>query len=255
VVAHLPPLPPSLSAQANRDATLTSPWELKLAEIVGTEHAEALQASPWWPALITAVDQGLQRGWRIEDLLSPATSGPNLAAVDPCQALVWRFSVALDPLPDDEPHEPHPSSTSDDRSHATAPTGNENAPTTTFEEAVGPSTEVDVAEGEVDDRWREPDLAVAAMLRDVAGLPEQTDADTARMFTRAIAWRECPVSRERMLQINQLTLAYFRRHLPPSWGRHYLADRLGEDITNDPPVPARSSTRWLDQPHRPPPAS
>jgi hypothetical protein len=28
------------------------------------------------------------------------------------------------------------------------------------------------------------------------------------MFTRAIAWRECPVSRERMIEINQLSLAY-----------------------------------------------
>jgi DNA primase catalytic core len=86
----------------------------------------------------------------------------------------------------------------------------------------------------VDEGWLEPDLAVAAMLRDVAGPPEQTDGDVARMFTRAIAWRECPVSRERMIEINQLSLAYFRRHLPSSWGQHYLADRFGEDITNDP---------------------
>jgi hypothetical protein len=49
---------------------------------------------------------------------------------------------------------------------------------------------------------------VAARLRNVAGPPEQTDADVSRMFTRAIAWRECPVSRERMIEINQLSLAY-----------------------------------------------
>ena len=35
--------------------------------------------------------------------------------------------MALDP-PEDEPHEPHPSSTSDDLSHANAPTGDEDAP-------------------------------------------------------------------------------------------------------------------------------
>jgi hypothetical protein len=39
------------------------------------------------------------------------------------------------------------------------------------------------------------------MLRDVAGLPEQTDADVNRMFTRAMAWRECPVSAERMVKV------------------------------------------------------
>ena len=54
---------------------------------------------------------------------------------------------------------------------------------------------------------------MAAMLRDVAGPPDQTDADVTRMFTRAMARRECPVSRERMLEINQMSLACFRRHL------------------------------------------
>jgi hypothetical protein len=32
---------------------------------------------------------------------------------------VWRISVALDRLPDDQPREPHSSSTSDDLSHTT----------------------------------------------------------------------------------------------------------------------------------------
>ena len=99
-------LPPSLSAQVHPNAAFTNPWESKLAELVGAERAEALQASAWWPALITAVDQGLQRGWRIEDLLRPTTSGAHAAAVDPCQAMVWRISVALD-LAEDERYE-HP---------------------------------------------------------------------------------------------------------------------------------------------------
>jgi DNA primase catalytic core len=227
-------LNPGLSAQVNCEPTFTGPWESRLVELVGAERAEALQASPWWPALVTAVDQGVQRGWRLEDLLSAAASGPYTAAVDQCQATVWRISVALDPVPADQPHEPHHSSTSDDLSHTNAPAGDETAAATTFKKAVAPSAEVGVAEGQVDQRWLEPDLAVAAMLRDVAGPPEQSDADVTRMFARAIAWRECPVSRERMLQINQLSLAYFRRHFPSSWGQHYLADRFGEDITNDP---------------------
>jgi hypothetical protein len=115
-VAHLPPPPPPLSAQVNRDATLTKLWESKLAEHVGKELAEALQPSSWLPALVTVVDQGLQRGWRIEDLLCATTSSLAGAGVDECQAMVWRISVALDPLPDDEPHEPRPSFTSDDLS-------------------------------------------------------------------------------------------------------------------------------------------
>jgi DNA primase catalytic core, N-terminal domain len=36
-----------------------------------------------------------------------------------------------------------------------------------------------------------------------------------------------------MVKVNQLSLAYFRRHLPSSWAQQYLADRFGADITND----------------------
>ena len=48
-----------------------------------------------------------------------------------------------------------------------------------------------------------------------------------------MAWRECPISRERMVEVNQLSLAYFRQHFPSSWGQPYLADRFGADITDD----------------------
>jgi DNA primase catalytic core len=241
-------LPPSLSAQINQNATFTNPWESKLAELIGAERAEALQASPWWPALVTAVNQGLQRGWRLQDLLRPTNSRPHAAAVDQCQAMVWRISVALDPLPDDKRYE-HTSSASDDQFYANTPAGDERVRATAFEDepAVRSSTEVTAAADEADEAWLEPDLAVAAMVRHVAGPPEQTDADVSRMFTRAIAWRECPVSRERMLQINQLSLTYFRRNLPSSWGQHYLADRFGEDITNDPRFqPGQAPAGWTN---------
>jgi DNA primase catalytic core len=244
-------LPPSLSSQVHPDAAFNKPWESKLAQLVGAKRAEALQASPWWPALITAVDHGLQRGWRIEDLICATASGPQAAAVDPCQAMVWRISVALDPLPDDERYE-HTSCASDDLFYANTPAGEERVRAAAFEEqpAVASSTEVTVAVREVDDGWLEPDLAVAAMLRDVAAPPEQTDADVSRMFTRAMAWQECPVSRERMIEINQLSLAYFRRHLPASWGQHYLADRFGEDLTNDPRFqPGQAANGWTNLVH------
>ena len=79
----------------------------------------------------------------------------------------------------------------------------------------------------------EPDLAVAALVRGVAGPPEQTDADVNRMFTRAMAWQECPISRDRMIDINQMALSYFRSQFPSSWGQGYLADRFGQDLTDD----------------------
>jgi DNA primase len=49
-----------------------------------------------------------------------------------------------------------------------------------------------------------------------------------------MTWRECPVSEDRMVEVNQLSLAYFRRHFPSSWGQQYLASRFGADITDDP---------------------
>jgi DNA primase catalytic core len=246
VVAHLPPPPPAPIRPGQPGRHLQQTLAIEASEHVGAERAEALQASPWWPALIAAIDQGLQRGWRLEDLLRATNSGPH-TAVDPCRAMAWRISVALDPLPDDERYE-YTSWASDDLFDANTPTGDERVRATTFEEpAVTPSTEVIVAEGEVDDRWLEPDLAVAAMLRNIAGPLEQTDGDVTRMFTRAIAWRECPVSRERMIEINELSLAYFRRHFPSSWGQHYLADRLGEDITNDPRFqPGQAPAGWTN---------
>ena len=78
-----------------------------------------------------------------------------------------------------------------------------------------------------------PDLAVAALVRGVAGPSEQSDADVNRMFTRAMAWQECPISHNRMIEINQMALSYFRSQFPTSWGHQYLADRFGQDLTDD----------------------
>ncbi len=169
--------------------------------------------------------------WRICRHLTPAL----LTRVnhDTTQASARRISVALDP--EDERYKPHPSSRSDALWHASAPLTAESATATPSDPDphVAPATEASLADPADGDHYLEPDLAVAAMLRDVAGPPEQTDADVNRMFTRAMAWRECPVSEERMVEVNQLSLAYFRRHLPSSWAQHYLADRFGADISND----------------------
>jgi DNA primase catalytic core len=154
-------LNPALLTRINRHATVTAPWESRLAETIGAERAQALHAGP------------------------PLTAESATAT----------------------------------RSH---PDSN-----------VAAATEATLAEPTDGDHYLEPDLAVAAMLRDVAALPVQTDADVNRMFTRAMAWRECPVSEERMVEVNQLSLAYFRRGVPSSWAQHYLADRFGADISSD----------------------
>jgi len=110
--------------------------------------------------------------------------------------------------------------------------------------AVTASDETAAPDPEAGERWIEPDLAVAAMVRDVAGPPEQGDADTDRMLARATAWRECPVSRERMVEVNQLSLDYYRRHFPSSWGQRYLTDRFGQDITDSQFQPGQAPAGW-----------
>jgi hypothetical protein len=82
--------------------TVTTACTLRLAELVG---ADSLQASHWWPALVTAVDHALQRGWRLDDLVG-AAGMPDAGSVDAAQALVWRISLLANPIPTDEPAEP-----------------------------------------------------------------------------------------------------------------------------------------------------
>ena len=76
--------------------------------------------------------------------------------------------------------------------------------------------------GPADQDWVEPDLAVAALVRGVAGPPEQTDADVNRMFTRAMAWQECPISRDRMIEINQIALWLLPQPVPVLLGTPIL---------------------------------
>ena len=48
-----------------------------------------------------------------------------------------------------------------------------------------------------------------------------------------------------MVEINQLTLAFFRSHFPASWGQAYLADRFGQDLTDDPRFqPGQAPAGW-----------
>ena len=88
---------PAVATRACSAGELTAPWLGRLTTNVGTERAEAIQASPWWPPLVTAIEHALARGYRIDDLLD--TAGRNLAGVDvdECHAMVWRISVLAEP--------------------------------------------------------------------------------------------------------------------------------------------------------------
>ena len=89
------------------------------------------------------------------------------------------------------------------------------------------------------------DLAVAALVHQSLGRPEPTDADIRRLFARADAWRDCPVPRARILQVNRLTQDYYASQLPGSWAQAYLADRFRTDLTGHPQVmPGYAPAGW-----------
>jgi hypothetical protein len=227
-------LTPTVAADADTGHTFTTVRSRRLAELIGADRADSLQASRWWPAFVTAVDHALQRGWRLDDLLG-AAGMPDAGSVDAAQALVWRISLLADPMTaDEDPGEPPFSAAPVEPWNNAEPPSVEIAFGARDDITTRPADTADAVFGGPADRdWVEPDLAVAALVRGVAGPPEQSDADVNRMFTRARAWQECPISRDRMIEINQLALSYFRSQFPSSWGHQYLADRFGQDLTDD----------------------
>ncbi|WP_308116748.1 toprim domain-containing protein [Nocardioides sp. TRM66260-LWL] len=53
------------------------------------------------------------------------------------------------------------------------------------------------------------------------------------MYQRAEEWHSSPVTRERMVEINELTQAFFESRFTDSWGRDYLTGRFGIDLAGD----------------------
>jgi DNA primase catalytic core len=225
-------LSPTVAAQADTDHTFTTVRSTRLTELIGADRADSLQSSVWWPALVTAVDHALQQGWRLDDLLGAVNL--DAGSVDAAQALVWRISLLADPTPTDEPGEPPFSAAPLEPWNNAEPPSVEIAFGARDDITARPAITTDaVYSGPADQDCVEKDLAVAAMIRDLAEPLEPSDADVKRMFTRAIAWQECPISRDRLVEINQMALSYFRNQFPSSWGHQYLADRFGQDLTDD----------------------
>jgi DNA primase catalytic core len=259
-------LTPGVAAQLDGEQPLGVDWEPQLVKVLGAHRVTRLQASPAWPALVAVLEQGIQRGWQLHDLLchgpQPRTgdddadtrNGPELDEealdghevgaqgichqgfenADECEAMVWRASLVLRPVPPDEDtgdqpepdYEPGEAPPEDlwaaiepaSLDHLPAPSP---PPTTRRSSTLRPG-----------DVGRE--LAAAALRRELRPPLEPTDAEVNRLLDRAAAWDHAPVPRERMLHINALTQAWFESHLPGSWAPAYLAERFGTDPTDDP---------------------
>jgi DNA primase catalytic core len=232
-------------------------WRQLVAQIAPRVGDDSF--APILAAQLTAISR---TGVDLKELLREAVIGKPLPDDHAAAALWWRIcrhhnpatsaqiSRAADSASQEERHEPHRNSWPDGWRPVSGPAGEESTVAAVAPDphsAIPPASDATGPGWSKTERWLEPDLAVAAMLRDVAGLPEQTDADVTRMFTRAMAWRECPVSAKRIVEINQLSLAYFRRHFPSSWAQQYLADRFGDDITDSPRFqPGHAPAGWTN---------
>ena len=75
-------------------------WLPDLIQAIGPERVEAMQASPWWPPLVTTLDHALARGWAMTDLAG--TVPDTTVDVDDAQAMTWRISILTDPPPETE---------------------------------------------------------------------------------------------------------------------------------------------------------
>ena len=255
-------LTPAVAAQigdGSHGESVTTDWAPRLADLFGPERAASIQASTWWPALVSNVDHGLQRGWQLEALLGAGRAMPSdgWEGVDECQALVWRTSIALETAPDEhapeyhfeeppadlwEGIEPDPAMFVDQPDDIPWPLAED--PGTDLEPPVDLVDEhqVDVLEEDLvganvpvdEDQYVESDLTLAAYIRDLGGTRlEPTDADVRLMYRRAEEWHSSPVTRERMVEINEFTQAFFEARFTDSWGRDYLTGRFGVDLAGD----------------------
>ncbi|MQW77312.1 relaxase domain-containing protein [Nocardioides sp. dk4132] len=252
---HLTPAAAAQIGDGPHGENVTTDWAPGLADLFGPERAANIQASTWWPALVTNVDHALQRGWQVEALLGASRALPSDGGddIDECQTLVCRTSISLKTTPDEQTHEYHFEDPPADMWEGIEPKESvfvdqpdgalwppPEDPSTDLEPPIDTVDEqqIDVLEeDQVDadeDQYAESDLTLAAYLRDLGGTRlGPTEADIRLMCQRAEEWRSSPVTRGRMVEINELTQAFFEARFTDSWGRDYLTGRFGVDLAGD----------------------
>ena len=238
-------LSPAVAAQLNHDSdhTLSTSWAPRLVEILGAQRAERIQNSTWWPTLVTVVDHALQRGWQVDTLLGcdrgSASVGTEADGLDECRAMVWRASIALDPVPAaEDSYAADESSIPDPQGHGAPPEdmwdGVEPPDDHHFvhasvilQSSAQAPMDRDCDSSSVLDRLRQ--LALTRALESMPLSPSR--ADENRAYEREVALAASPVDAARMLQVNSMAQGFFERHLPGSWGQRHLQERFGVDLT------------------------
>ena len=217
-------LTPAVVEAVDTDHHLATQWLPTFTERLG-DTARELQDSPWWPALVTTIEHGLQRGWPFDQLLEETRGlGADDGRTDPCQAWVWRLSLLTDAhdLADEDRYDPA-DEPPDDLTYDWAPT----------QSAGRTSTRTDAVREPVDAEFVDLDddqiLHLEGMVRAGMGAPEPTDAQIRHQLERRDQITASPVPIGRLAGINELTTAYYQACLPNSWATPYLDQRLHAD--------------------------
>ena len=240
-------LTPAVAQQATSSEHLTTDWMPQLRGTIGDERTNELEKSSWWPALVTAVDHGLRRGWTLDSLF--ATAPIDQQGATDCQAWVWRLTLATQTPPETDLRDPADHEPPADLHEGWTPSepqvdmlDPDDTPSASDEETWLEDLEPDE---EAVDREADRILAFEAMVRATMGPPEPSDAEIRRQLDRRDAWNECPYTPERLAHINELTAQFYEQRLIGSWAQPYLAERLRQDITGHPTIrPGYAPDGW-----------
>lgn len=241
-------LTPAVAQQASSSEHLVTDWVSRLRDCVGNVRATELEESSWWPALVTAIEHGLRRGWTLDNLLAIAPRNPD--AADDCQAWVWRLTLATKTPPATDrpdPDEQEPPTDLHEGWTPSAPQVDMFGPDDTPLAVAADETWLGDLEPDEEDVDREADriLAFEALVRVTMGPPEPSDAEIRRQLDRRDAWNECRYTPERLAHINELTAQFYEARLPGSWAQPYLTERLRQDITGHPTIrPGYAPDGW-----------
>ena len=214
-------LSPVVAEAVDTDHHLATQWLPAFTEQLG-DAAHHLQNSTWWPALVTTIERGLQRGWPLNQLLDETRRLGTDGRTDLCQAWVWRLSLLtgthelIDEDRDDPADEPP-----DDLHDGWMP------PTTTDDTTYRP--EPAWAEPALLDLDHDETLHIEGLIRSGMGAPEPTEAQIRHQLDRRDQIATSPVPIDRLAHINELTTTYYQACLPGSWAAPYLSERLHSD--------------------------
>ena len=212
-------LTPAVAEAADADHHLAARWLPTFTERLGNASAE-FQESPWWPALVTTIEHGLQRGWPLNQLLDETRGLDDDGRTDMCQAWVWRLSLLTDSqdIPDEYRYDPADEPPDDlNQGWSPAPTANRTT--------IVP----DPADADFDDLDDDQILHIEGLLRSGMGAPEPTEAQIRHQLERRDQITASPVPIDRLARVNELTTAYYQACLPKGWAEPYLAERLHSD--------------------------